>query len=444
MQVRGWIVVAATVTAGCGAPGAATVARPVPPPAVASIPPPTVAAPQTTAAAPTTATSAVAPAVPPQIVVAPATRPPLPVRRPGRPPIPAPVPAVPHPAPAATTTTVPAACVVPERSAYSLAIAMTRPGTGFVSGTALQGTADGGQTWSRACLPAGYHGYVPALTFAPDGVHGWAAGGPDPGPFILRTEDAGATWNPVALPAGTRVADLAFPDATHGWAVGSNSGVPLVLSTTDGGRTWNTAVLPTGLGGAFNGASFVDPSSGWIHGATLEGTGVITSTADGGATWTTRPVPPGIDDVKDLAFADTATGWLVGSLVVERNPGPVVSVGVALATSDGGVTWGERFRGPPDSGSAFWSVDLTGPSSVFVGGAIRRAGLWASHDAGTTWEQRPGLSALSALTSVSFVDALHGWVTHSMFGIICMTGDGGRTWTGRSIDGVARDCNTPF
>lgn len=53
-------------------------------------------------------------------------------------------------------------------------------------------------------------------------------------------------------------------------------------------------------------------------------------------------------------------------------------------------------------------------------------GLFSTTDGGTTWAKQP--LTLPALDAISFTDATHGGVTHSMFSTVCRTEDGGRTW----------------
>ena len=60
-------------------------------------------------------------------------------------------------------------------------------------------------------------------------------------------------------------------------------------------------------------------------------------------------------------------------------------------------------------------------------------GLFSTHDGGGTWAKQA--FTLPALDAVSFSDATHGWVSHSMFSVVCRTDDGGRTWVGSDVRG---------
>jgi photosystem II stability/assembly factor-like uncharacterized protein len=108
-----------------------------------------------------------------------------------------------------------------------------------------------------------------------------------------------------------------------GWAVGDGG---LVLFSGDGGHSWQESLgrLPTGMYDHFDyRALAVVGSSCWIAGA--PGTRVLHS-SDGGQNWqvfdTGQTLP-----IRAMCFLDQSRGWAVGSL------------GLILATRDGGQTW---------------------------------------------------------------------------------------------------------
>jgi photosystem II stability/assembly factor-like uncharacterized protein len=157
-----------------------------------------------------------------------------------------------------------------------------------------------------------------------------------------------------------------------------------------------------------------------VVGTSTEGRPVIIATADGGATWSPQSLPGGIRELRDVAFVDRQRGWAVGARPVAQPAEPGRDdPGVILTTADGGATWTEQ----ADTVGSLWSIDAIDARTVFAGGGY---GLFSTTDGGVTWSKQK--FALPALDAVSFTDATHGWVTHSMFSTVCRTDDGGRTW----------------
>jgi photosystem II stability/assembly factor-like uncharacterized protein len=333
---------------------------------------------------------------------------------------------------APTTTTTIEVCA-PAAPVYAFGLWRRPDGNGWAAGAnpALQGSTDGGQTWMPACLPASAvpgPGALYAVAFDDDGQHGWAAGGSGGRPVILRTADGGGRWLAGRLPGGISggLSDVGFADLRHGWAAGhltgtgpANAAGGLLLATSDGGATWTTQTLPDGIG-RLGRMAVIDAGHGWATGMTVAGRPVVLATTDGGATWSSQTLPDGIRELRDVAFVDRERGWAVGALPVPPPSEPAEDdPGVILTTTDGGATWTEQTR----TVGSLWSVAAVDSSTVFAGGGY---GLFSTTDGGATWAKQP--FTLPALDAISFSDATHGWVTHSMFSTVCRTDDGGRTW----------------
>lgn len=332
-----------------------------------------------------------------------------------------------------TTTTVAAACA-PARPVYSLAILRRPDGNGWAGGAnpALQRTDDGGRTWTPACLPAVAvtgSGYINGIAFAADGRSGWATGGVDDHPVAFRTIDGGDHWLASTLPAGLTGAlgGVAFADDRHGWTVGSrmgngpaNAAGGYVLATADGGLTWAAQTVPAGVA-RLNRIVVADATHGWAVGAAGDGGPALIGTADGGATWSLQTLPSGIGVVRDVGFVDARRGWAVGLQALPPGQDPA---GVVLTTGDGGATWAQQAT----MSGELWSLAVVDAGTLLAGGAHA---LWSSHDGGARWASQA--FALPALDGISFTDADHGWVTHSMFSTVCRTDDGGRTWAASDV-----------
>ena len=329
-------------------------------------------------------------------------------------------------------------------------------------------TSDGGATWhSQDARGAGRSGHLGSVSFV-DSKHGWALGtsfGASGGStsVIIATTDGGVTWSAQnAGIAGTdaRLSSITFADAQHGWAVGSvyddSAGTlsPLILATTDAGATW----YAQNAGNAGNGGaqlasiSFIDVRRGWAVGQSSSQSGaqsaVILATTDGGATWRAQNAGSAGSSagLSDVAFSDAAHGWAVGSSYDSSQSGGFSFL--ILATSDGGATWNSQeadgagqFPGRFSSlGSVSfvdakhgWAVGRSedAPSDFAAGTLV----ILATTDGGATWNAQDANSGgrRGFLSSVSFVDANHGWVAGGDFNpttdahsaVILATSDGG-------------------
>jgi photosystem II stability/assembly factor-like uncharacterized protein len=332
----------------------------------------------------------------------------------------------------ATTTTVPMACadVTPQ---YGFALLRRPDGNGWAGGygPALQRTTDGGRTWTSTCIqaaavtgPGSFYG----VTFAADGIRGWATGGTSQRPLAVRTVDGGDHWLASTVPADLTgsLANVVFVDAIHGWTVGSRAGTGpanaaggYALATTDGGATWTARPVPSSVA-RLNRIVFADITHGWAVGAAADGRPAVIATNDGGTTWSSQTLPPLVAELRDIGFFDARRGWAVGESTADGTESP----GVVLTTTDGGTTWTQQATTTRD----LWSLAVVDADTLYAGGNY---GLWASRNGGATWTEQA--FTLPALDSISFADADHGWVTHSMFSAVCRTDDGGRTWTASNL-----------
>ncbi|MBI4926121.1 MAG: hypothetical protein HY835_00035, partial [Anaerolineae bacterium] len=176
------------------------------------------------------------------------------------------------------------------------------PQNGFVAGTCngvMAGlywyvTADGGETWTEASLPAPTEmpdAFTRESVFC-EGDH-LRFDTPDLGRVLVRctdmdsgqasrwlytTLDGGGQWTPVALPAPQ--GEISFAGQSGWYLVPAAEDQPVgaqVFSSSDGGTTW-AKVSDVDWTGSID---FVDSLHGW---ALVKG--VLYRSADGGVTWT--------------------------------------------------------------------------------------------------------------------------------------------------------------
>lgn len=166
-------------------------------------------------------------------------------------------------------------------------------------------------------------------------------------------------------------------------------------------------------------------------------------THDGGQSWslTTNPAPS--DRLVGAAFADARHGWVVTDRVPAEGSSGTLGVDVHR-TDDGGLTWetvelaSTRSPGPdPVVGFPTFSVvsrDIAYIELFAEAAPETEFRLFATVDGGRSWAQRSQLP----LSSISFVDPLHGWGVRNDTNALMRTIDGGTSWarqTTRTIPG---------
>jgi photosystem II stability/assembly factor-like uncharacterized protein len=170
---------------------------------------------------------------------------------------------------------------------------------GPVNHPILDGSRDGGLTWSRAALPGVIDRWggvnniplgLPTFLDASTGFFGLSTSDAAamPQTLIFGTRDGGHTWSRLATLSALLAGPIAFADTRHWLAV--EQGLPSVIKVTDdGGSIWSD-LRATGLSaGGLESLSMLDAQ----HGAAIlliEGDSdmpaVLMFTSDGGSSWT--------------------------------------------------------------------------------------------------------------------------------------------------------------
>jgi len=148
---------------------------------------------------------------------------------------------------------------------------------------------------------------------------------------ILHSADSGQTWDRAEVPAGTvaTLTGLSFAaDGRHGWAVGHDA---LILATADGGKTWQKQWQGDNLEASFLDVCAIDARRAIAIGAY----GFCRVTADGGKTWTAQPVIDSDLHLNRISRGPTGTLYIAGEH------------GTLLRSRDDGATW-HRIDSPYD------------------------------------------------------------------------------------------------
>jgi photosystem II stability/assembly factor-like uncharacterized protein len=280
-------------------------------------------------------------------------------------------------------------------------------------------------------------------------------------------------WQTLGTMAGAIIHDIAFPTATVGYAAGEAGEV---WKTIDGGKTWSL-IMNLSYPYYWYGVSAIDANnvviSGFIDQNVNSGgaqQGVIRWTHNGGKSWSRNIVLTGT--------ASSDKGWLnrvrflneQQGMVLSQGPGPLTafytaSGGEKVSDWKGGLGqggwWGAEFMlsatharasGPDNCTSttegAVWqcgpSVDpvfdgavfFKNPKTGWVGGGeiAPQVSGWVhvTTDGGKTWSGRT-LNAPFPIREIYFLTPKIGWAAggnfYSGIGGIYFSQDGGQTWT---------------
>lgn len=144
-----------------------------------------------------------------------------------------------------------------------------------------------------------------------------------------------------------------------------------------------------------------------------------------------------------VSFVDAAHGWAVGFTANDYE-----STAVILATSDGGATWKAQQPSGGGKGVGLTSISFVDAEHGWAVGVQMRNGgdmtpvILATSNGGATWtaQDADAVDGEVELRSVSFVDAAHGWAVGYIFTgpapVILATSDGGANWKAQDASGA--------
>jgi hypothetical protein len=303
----------------------------------------------------------------------------------------------------------------------------------------LAKTVDAGRSWSwvsGASIPALSTTTRWYLRFA-DTRDGWISGS-----LLFATHDGGHTWRRITFPgAGTPDASVAALEAADGRvyaeiAEGTNRDTygPVVLfGSLVSSDSWYPVPAVTTGGAGFAGEISLAQGVFWVmmHPAIVVPQGTQSQSAlyrsMDGVTWRREPIPCPSQTVANVAAATSSRVFVVCGYGFAAG-----SEGKSAYRSDnGGVTY-VRVADPPFEGDL--EEVAASPSGISVAAASGATFTSASFDAGHTWTGtfNSGDGGLG-LSDLGFTTALQGVVIHGMINYpqslqLLMTRDGGHKW----------------
>ncbi|UCC89116.1 MAG: hypothetical protein JSV81_07350 [Anaerolineales bacterium] len=356
------------------------------------------------------------------------------------------------------------------------------PASGTPGGVGIIKSTDGGQTWGE--ITSGLANlYVGTLFMNPQDPEALLAGTGNNQYFarsgVYLSTNGGESWQQTLRDDNINAVEFALSDPAIAYAGSAGA----VYRSQDGGRTWERVSGgedgwgPPGVRAGFPIDFQVDPRNPDRIFANNYGGGNFLST-DGGRTWMVASRGYTGAQVRDIVVDQTAAARVLaaarsgifvsndgGSNWIGLNTPPASSMewytaaidptdslhvmaathwnGVILQSLDGGQTWRPASHRPSDNMSwraiAFAPSD---PNTVYAGTAafysagtfddrMPAAGIYLSHDGGTTWiEANDALSQDANVTSLA-VDPRNPQVVVAATGNygILKTIDGGVSWT---------------
>ncbi len=241
--------------------------------------------------------------------------------------------------------------------------------------------------------------------------------------------------------------DVFFLNENEGWisayqwipAEPYNKLAPVVLKTMNGGETWDIlSYLPNGTPvyeynpPIFSELYFVNSDVGYAYGHPNSG---LWKTVDGGLTWThTTPWGYASNSLyssleNPIKFVSPDTGW------VNYFQGGV------FKTSDGGETWEHQLTSPEPNGgisalSGIFGIEFLDNQTGWISTRAPESGFWRTVDGGITWERETQLNSnpQEPFSPMHLLNDSTGLVLGGKKRVLFRTTDRGETWEKIQMD----------
>lgn len=234
------------------------------------------------------------------------------------------------------------------------------------------------------------------------------------------------TWTLLATLPGAVIHDISFPTTKIGYAAAEAG---QIWKTTNGGKNW-TEVLNLGFPYYFYGVTALSAKdvviSGFYDSQSFEG--LIRWSHDGGKTWSNDIVLTNTGWVQRVRFVKKVNGLIMDLIGGQEN--------TAQYTKDGGPTAGDWTTVITDPTGGWFQLEF----SLLPNLHARASGIsyCTSPNGGAQWTCGPSIDSVFD-GETFFLNDKFGWVaggeiSPNVEGWVHVTTDGGKTWSGRTLD----------
>lgn len=235
-------------------------------------------------------------------------------------------------------------------------------------------------------------------------------------------------WQLLATLPGAVIHDLSFASPTIGFAAAEGG---QVWKTTNAGKSWSE-VLNLGYPYYFYGVDALTADdvviSGFYDSTTFES--LIRWSHDGGQTWSDDIDLSPVEWVQRVRFPNANNGLILD--LVGDSAG-----NTAQYTTDGGATAADWTNVVDNTDGGWFGLEFSILSNLHA----RASGInfCGSANGGATWSCGPSVDSVFD-GPVFFLNDTYGWVgggeiSPNVEGWLHATNDGGKTWSGRTLDG---------
>ncbi|MBZ5572981.1 MAG: hypothetical protein LAO09_14010 [Acidobacteriia bacterium] len=233
-------------------------------------------------------------------------------------------------------------------------------------------------------------------------------------------------WKLLATLPGAVVHDISFATPQIGYAAAE---LGQVWKTTDGGTSWNR-IMNLGFPYYWYGVQAAGTNDVVISGFNDSNfQGIIRFSRDGGQTWTSDIVLTTNGWANRVRYANLRDGLVMDQLNLS-------AANAAHYTTDGGLTESDWTAVVPDPNGGWFGNQFSFLANLHV----RASGITycASPDGGANWSCSPCIDSVFDGPTF-FANDTYGWVgggeiSPNVEGWVHRTADGGKTWSGRTLD----------
>lgn len=221
---------------------------------------------------------------------------------------------------------------------------------------------------------------------------------------MFKTTNGGLSWSPVTSGSVFSIYDAEFLTEQLGWVCGNGG---MVMKTSTGGNVWSQQSLGSSI--ELYEINFLGSLVGVVAGqntSTFEA--VLFFTSDGGNIWTPLTAPSGMENIIDIEFISTTTGYVLDEYGL-------------YYTTNGGLNWTPV---SVPASYAMFCIEMFDAAHGWISGA--EGSVFYTSNGGADWIPQT-TPCTSMLKSISIVDVNTAFIC-GYNGTIISTTNAGSDW----------------